>query len=176
MSVLNCSGPTSGARQGAAVKMPRAGRPLHRLATVRKRQGISRRSLARRLNIEVSQVKRQEQECADMPLSTLYEWQEALEVPVTELLVELNEPLSPPVLKRAQLVRLMKTARAIHQRAQQPSIERMAQMFIDQLLEIMPELEEVTPWHDVGRRRTQEELGQAALRCLPIDWFRDPRD
>ncbi len=171
MSITDYSGPTSGAPCKVAMKLPRADRPLHRIATVRKRQGISRRTLARRLKVDVRQVKAQERENADMLLSTLYQWQQALEIPVAELLVESNDPLSAPVLKRAQMVRLMKTATAILQRAQQISIRRMAQMLIEQLLEIMPELQDVTPWHAVGKRRTQDELGLAAHRCLPVDWF-----
>ena len=171
MSIMDYAGPTPRTGSGAAVKMPPAERPLHRLAAVRKRQGISRRTLARRLNVEVSRVKLQERETSDMTLSTLYEWQKALEVPVTELLVDSCDPLSTPVLKRAQMVRFMKTAKAIFQRAQQPSIQRLAQMLVEQLLEIMPELEDVTPWHTIGQRRTQDEVGQAALRRLSLDWL-----
>jgi transcriptional regulator with XRE-family HTH domain len=154
--------------------MPTANQPLHRLAAVRKRQGISPRTLARRLNVEVSRVKSQEKATSDMLLSTLYEWQMALEVPVTELLVDSYDPLSAPVLKRAQMVRLMKTAKAIVERAGQSAIRRMAQTLIEQLVEIMPELEDVHPWHTVGQRRTQEDLGQAARRQLPVDWLRAP--
>lgn len=150
--------------------------PLHRLGEVRRRQGITRRTLARRLNTDVATVKLLEQPTSDMLLSTLYAWQKALDAPVTELLVESEEPLSAPVLKRAQMVRVMKTAAAILERAQQPSIRRMAQMLVEQLCEIMPELKGVSPWHAVGRRRTQEELGQAAYRSLSADWFRRLRD
>ena len=57
---------------------------------------------------------------------------------------------------RTQMVRLMKTAGAILERAQQRSIHRMAQMLVDQLCEAMPELKTVGPWHAVGRRRTRE--------------------
>ena len=176
MSIMDYSVPESGTRHGAAVKMPTADRPLHRLATVRRLQGVSRRTLARRLNTDVGTVKSQEQENADIPLSTLYEWQEVLEVPVAELLVEADEPLSMPVMKRAQLVRLMKTAGAILQRSQQVPIRRMAEMLVDQLVEMMPELADVTPWHAVGKRRTQDEVGQAAQRCISIEMFHEPSD
>lgn len=176
MSIMDYRVPPPGTRNGAAVKMPTAARPLHRLATVRRLQGVSRRTLARRLNTDVGTVKLQEKENADLLLSTLYEWQEVLEVPVTELLVEADEPLSTPVMKRAQLVRLMKTAAAILQRTQQLPIRRMAQMLVEQLVEIMPELAGVTPWHAVGKRRTQDEVGQAAHRCLSIEMFHDPGD
>jgi transcriptional regulator with XRE-family HTH domain len=153
-----------------------AGRALHRLAEVRRRQGITRRTLARRLNTDVATVKLLEQPTSDLPLSILYAWQEVLDAPVAELLVDSEEPLSAPVLKRAQMVRLMKTAGAILERASQPSIRRMAQMLVDQLCEVMPELKGVSPWHAVGRRRTQDELGQAAYRRIPTEVFRRPVD
>ncbi len=163
--------------QGAtALTSHMAGRALHRLAEVRRRQGITRRTLARRLNTDVATVKLLEQPTSDLPLSILYAWQEVLDAPVAELLVDSEEPLSAPVLKRAQMVRLMKTAGAILERASQPSIRRMAQMLVDQLCEVMPELKGVSPWHAVGRRRTQDELGQAAYRRIPTEILRRPVD
>jgi transcriptional regulator with XRE-family HTH domain len=159
--------------RGTAVAPRTADRPLHRLAEVRRRQGITRRTLARRLNTDVATVKLLEQPNSDLLLSTLYAWQEVLDAPVAELLVESEEPLSTPVFKRAQMVRLMKTAGAILERASQPSIRRMAQMLVDQLCEVMPELKGVSPWHAVGRRRTQDELGQVFHRRLSPDALAD---
>ncbi len=49
----------------------------------------------------------------------------------------------------------------------------MAQTLIDQLLEIMPELAGVGPWHAVGQRRRLDELGMAAERRLSDDVFLD---
>ena len=34
-------------------------------------------------------------------LSTLYQWQKVLDVPISELLVDNNDPLSPVILQRA---------------------------------------------------------------------------
>ena len=173
MSTTDHFAMTTVVAQGAGINLAERGRPLHRLAEVRKLQGVTRRTLARRLNIDVAAVKRQEQPTADLLLSSLYAWQQVLEVPVTELLAEADEPLSTPVRKRAQLVRVMKTAAAILERAQQPSVRRMAEMLVEQLCEMMPELAGVGPWHAVGRRRTQDELGQAALRCFSLDGLQD---
>ena len=105
------------------------------------------------MNVEVAEVKRQEEETSDLPLSTLYLWQKALEVPLSELLVESDDRLSQPLLQRAQLVRLMKTAMAIMEQADQEPVCLMAQTLIDQLTEMMPELQGVSPWHTVGKRR-----------------------
>lgn len=148
------------------VGVRRPSRALHRLAEVRRIQGLSQRTVARRLRLDMASVKQMEREDTDLPLSALYEWQKALDVPVGELLVEPDEPLSTPVMKRAQLVRLMKTAMAIKERSGQPAIQRLAEVLVNQLIEIMPELAQVTPWHAVGKRRSQSELGQAALRQI----------
>jgi transcriptional regulator with XRE-family HTH domain len=146
---------------------------LHRLAAVRRQQGISRRVIARRLNIDMDEVRRQESETEDLKLSTLYAWQKALDVPVSELLVESGESLAPPVLKRSQLVRLMKTVLEVAEQTHQVSIRRMAETMVAQLTEIMPELAEVAPWHAVGERRRRDELGVAALRHFSDDVFFD---
>ena len=174
MSVMDSA--ITGVQTAGPVMIPAPRRRLHRLAKVRRRQGITRRTLARRLNIDVDTVKHQEKPTTDMPLSTFYAWQKVLDAPIAELLVESGEPLSAPVLRRAQMVRLMKTAGAILERAQQISARRMAQMLIDQLCEVMPELKTVSPWHAVGRRRTRDELGQAACRRIPTDALRRPAD
>jgi transcriptional regulator with XRE-family HTH domain len=149
---------------------------LQRLAAVRQQQGISRRTVARRLNIDLAAVRAQEDETADISLSQLYEWQKVLEVPLGELLIEADDSLSAPVLLRAQLVRLMKSVMAIQESARQETIRRMAQTLIDQLLAIMPELAGVGPWHAVGQRRRLDELGVAAERRLSDDVFLDLTD
>ena len=155
------------------VRVHKANRPLHRLAEVRQNQGISRRTVARRLHLDMASVKHMEQEDTDLSLSTLYEWQQVLDVPVAELLVEAEEPLSTPIMRRAQLLKLMKTAMAIKQRSGQAPIQRMAEVLVNQLVEIMPELAQVTPWHAVGKRRSQSELGQAAMRTISAEILRD---
>ena len=176
MPVIDSAPTEARTARGVAVKVPATRRPLHRLAELRRYQGISRRRLARQLNIDVATVRHQEQPTTDLPLSTLYAWQEVLDAPIAELLVESDKPLSAPVLRRAQMVRLMKTARVILKQARQASIRRMARMLVNQLCEIMPELKKVRPWHVVGHRRTRNELGQAANRPIPTDALRLPAD
>jgi transcriptional regulator with XRE-family HTH domain len=173
MSLAECGVPTSGTDHPPALEFCADTRPLHRLAAVRKTQGVTCRTVARRLKTSVATVKMQEQEDSDLLLSSLYQWQDVLDVPVGELLVEAEDSLSLPVMKRAQMLRLMKSAMAILQRSKQPPIRRMAQVMVSQLIEIMPELAEVSPWHAVGKRRTQSEVGQAALRQLPANFLAD---
>ncbi len=146
---------------------------LHRVATVRRQQGISLRGLARQLRTSVRDLEMEEDEGSDLRLSRVYWWQSVLEVPLVELLVDSNSPLSPPILERARLVRIMKTAAAIGEKAESSSIKRLAQTLADQLIEIMPELAGVSPWHAVGQRRTLDEMGRIAERPYSEDVWRN---
>jgi transcriptional regulator with XRE-family HTH domain len=173
MSIVDCASDTGSAGE---VRMPAKKRALHRVAAVRRLQGMSRRTVARRMNVDVSEIRRQEDEFFDLPLSKLYEWHKTLEVPVSELLVESEDTLAQPLLQRAQLVRLMKTSLALLEQAEQDATRLMAQTLVDQLVEIMPELQGVSAWHAVGKRRRLDELGAAASRTLSDDVFIDLSD
>ncbi len=151
-------------------------RPLHRVANIRRQQGISLRSAARRMGASMDQVRQQEQETCDMTLSELYRWQQTLDVPIVDLLLDVDTPLANPVMTRARLLRVMKTARSIKEMAcaaGAESLERLSTMLEQQLIELMPELKDVAAWHSVGQRRTQDELGRAADRILPDTFFSD---
>jgi transcriptional regulator with XRE-family HTH domain len=173
MSISDASLNTDDAKD---VRIPAHRHSLHRIATVRRLQGISRRTVARCLNVQETEVRRQEQESHDLPVSQLYEWQKALDVPIAELLVESDDTLSQPLMQRAQLVRLMKTAAALLENASQDTTRLMAQTLVDQLVEVMPELEGVSAWHTVGKRRSLNELGIAATRTLSDDVAGDLSD
>jgi transcriptional regulator with XRE-family HTH domain len=162
------------AGDGGAVAEPRTSW-LHRIAEVRQQQGVTLRNVSRRLGLPLPVVRRQEQPDSDLRLSELLRWQEVLEVPVAELLVEGDGQLSGPVLARSRMVKLMKTAAAIRDRASDPGVARMVTMLVEQILEIMPELADVAPWHSVGRRRSRDELGRTARMVIPEDVFHRPR-
>jgi transcriptional regulator with XRE-family HTH domain len=147
------------------------GQSLHRIQEVRRLQGMSLRTASRQLGLDVRAIRAQEQGTTDLKLSDLYRWQQALDVPVAELLVEDDEPLSRPVKERAQMVRVMKTARALMETAESPSTSRMAENLIEQLTELMPELKEVSPWHSVGQRRGADEMGRIAERTISDDYL-----
>jgi transcriptional regulator with XRE-family HTH domain len=148
-------------------------RNLHRIAEARRQQGISVRSAARRMGTSMDQVRRQEDPQCDLPLSDLYRWQEALDVPIVDLLVENNTPLSEPVLTRARLLRIMKTVKAIKETANSVSIHRFTAMLEQQLVELMPELSDVAAWHSVGQRRSPNEMGRTGERVFPDSFFTD---
>jgi len=158
---------------GSRRESPRAA-PLHRIAEVRQRQGVTLRNVARRLGMSLPVVRRQEQPDCDLRLSDLQRWQEVLEVPVAELLVEGEGQLSGPVLERSRMVKLMKTAAAIRERTDGEPVGRLVGMLIDQILEIMPELADVTPWHTVGQRRTLDDVGRTGRMLVSEELFRRP--
>lgn len=147
-------------------------RRYHRIAEVRRRQGVTLRNVARRLGIEIAAIRRQEQPDCDLRLSEVQRWQQVLEVPVAELLEEGEGQLSGPVLERSRMVKLMKTAAAIRERTGGTPVGRIVSMLVDQILEIMPELADVTPWHTVGQRRTLDDVGRAGRHVVPEDIFR----
>jgi hypothetical protein len=128
--------------------------------------------MARRLNMDLAAVRQQEEGTTDLPLSVLYQWQKVLEVPIADLLVDSNAPLSAPVMERARMVKVMKTVAAVAEKANTTSLKRLVQMLCSQLLEIMPELTDVAPWHSVGQRRTLDEYGRAVERQVPDNMFR----
>jgi transcriptional regulator with XRE-family HTH domain len=160
---------------GTTGRLNHLNHPLHRLAAVRRQQGVSLRNMARRLGADVSSVLHQEQEASDLSLSVLYEWQRALDVPVADLLVDSDAPLSAPVMARARMVKVMKTAVALMEKAQTNPQRRLITMLMEQLIEIMPELREVSAWHSVGQRRTLDEFGRAVERTLPDELLRRTR-
>lgn len=174
MSITDYCTPVASVRYPLPMNTNEPKRPLHQLAAVRRREGLSRRAMARRMGVDIASVKQQEEQTSDLRLSDLYRWQKALGIPVVELLAETEgDSLSPPIFKRAQMLRLMKTAAAILERSERAPIQRMATMLVEQIMEIMPELENVSPWNAVGQRRSLDDLGQAAQRRLSMDSLSD---
>ena len=156
--------------QPAAAAAPRS---LHRIGEVRQEQGVSIRSAARRLRLSMQDARSQEEPSNDLRLTQLLEWQQVLEVPLADLLLDNSGPLSTPVSQRARMLRVMKTAKALEEQAVDLPIQRLAAMLITQLVELMPELKEVSAWHSVGQRRTQDEMGRIVERTIPDTFFGD---
>lgn len=142
---------------------------LHRLREVREQQDMTLRTIARRTGISVRQLRQEEDPRSNLSLATLYRWQQVLETPIADLLVEPEMALSPVVGQRAKLVRVMKTALSIRGRARDQPTRRLAEMLCQQMLEVMPELAEQSAWPSTGTRRGNEEFGRIAEHPLRID-------
>jgi transcriptional regulator with XRE-family HTH domain len=134
-------------------------RKLHRVAEVRVSQGVSDRTMCRRLNVDLKQLRAIEDGQSDMTLSQLAEIRDALEVPFADLLVE-NDTLARPVHERAKLLRIMKTAVSIKECNSNPRTARLAQMLCEQLIDLMPELADVGGWPEFGSRRGSDSVAR----------------
>ncbi|MBN1853382.1 MAG: hypothetical protein JW829_11685 [Pirellulales bacterium] len=175
MSIAEWNAGTSEANMaGTSLPAEAATRPLHRIHEVRQQQGISLRTAARRMSTTIENARSQEKSESDISLSDLYRWQCALGVPVENLLVDLDAPLSMPILQRARLLKMMKTVRSISEQAECESIQRLAETLAQQLIEVMPELKEVSPWHSVGQRRTLNEYGRIVEQTYSDHLFSMP--
>jgi len=127
---------------------------------------MSLRTAARQLGTDIRSIRAQEQATTDLRLSDVYNWQRALDVPVSELLVDESESLSRPVRERAAMLKIMKSARSLVEASHPGPAKRMAENLVEQLLDLMPELKEVSPWHSVGQRRSLDEMGRIAEQPL----------
>lgn len=139
-------------------------RRFHRVATVRREQELSLRSAARRTGWSLPEVRIKQDETTDLHVSDLLTWQQALEVPLLDLLVDPEPTLSRPVMERAQLLRLMKTALALKETVSGVRSQRLVSLLTSQLIEMMPELDNATAWPAVGKPRQNGEYGLTAER------------
>ena len=129
----------------------------HRVATVRKLEGMSAARAATRLGVPASHIHRLEDEHLDLPISLLYAWHRALEVPLSELMVGDDDGTPSAIWDRAKLLKAMKTVASIREVTDDPEIERMATNLRNELLQIMPELDEVKAWPRAGTPRKPHE-------------------
>ena len=146
-------------------------RLFHKISDVRQRQGVTLRNVARRLGIEMAIIRKQEKPDSDLRISDLLRWQQVLDVPLAELLEDGVDQLSGPVLVRSRMVKLMKTAAAIREQVGDNAGSQLVSQLIGQILEMMPELADITPWHTVGQRRTLDDVGRTARNTVPDDLF-----
>ena len=103
--------------------------------------------------------------------SELYRWQEALDVPVANLLVDRDQQLSESVQSRAALIKVMKTVVALGEIATSPRVARMTQMLREQLVEMMPELADVGGWPNYGSRRDPDHVGRIAANPIRVESY-----
>ena len=162
-------GPVSGSRRRGLTR-PML-KPFHRAAEVMQQEGISLRAIISRMNISAEQARAELDPRRDMRLSELYRWQAALNVPVVDLLVDPGTGLSGSVELRAELLKLMKSVRSIQEKSEDEVIDRLAARLASQLMEIMPELKDVSSWPSVGQPRTLDDLGAIVERILPEAFF-----
>jgi transcriptional regulator with XRE-family HTH domain len=112
---------------------------LHRLGQIRQKMGCSWFELARRMGVTADEIRRQE-EAEDVSIGTLKQWSAALDVQITDLIVEPEEWLNAAHLEKPQAERLLRLAIKLRDRSRRRGIQRLAQTFVDQLTEMHPGL------------------------------------
>lgn len=152
-----------------AVVFPVATGPFHRIREVREQQAVTIRTISRRTGLSMRQLREEEKPSSDLPVSVLMRWQAALEVPLAELLVEPDMRLSQSIAHRAKLVKLMKTTLSLCENVTDARTKRLSQMLHEQVLDLMPELSEVSSWPNIGSRRGSEEIGRIGQHPISLD-------
>ena len=148
--------------------------PLHRLREIRAQQDVTLRALSRKMHVPMREVRAQEDPACDLPLTALYRWQQALRVPAAELLVEPGDKLSSPVNVRARLLRMMKTIVTILDQPQPERTANLLQNLSNEILAVMPEIENIDRWHGSSNSRGADDMAAAVLRQIDEELLRDP--
>jgi transcriptional regulator with XRE-family HTH domain len=174
--VMNGTGCDVNDSQGMPDAQPPARRRLHRLAAARRARKLSLREAARQLDLNVEDVKRQEEATQDLSLSEFYRWQQLLNLPVEELLVETESPLPRPTVRREILTKMIQTVLTILRQTKQPAIRRMAHTLVDQMVDLHPELRAMADAQSAGRQHLLDDQGRAVKGPLPVDFFMEPID
>ncbi|QDV70315.1 hypothetical protein Poly24_40360 [Rosistilla carotiformis] len=143
--------------------------PFHRIRIVREQQNVTIRTVSRRSGVPMRDLREQEKPSTDVPMSVLLCWRDALDVPLSELLIEPDMRLSQSIAHRAKLVRMMKTILTLCEHGGDQRTQRLTTMLHEQMLELMPELTEVTGWPSFGSRRPQDELGRIGQQPISLD-------
>ena len=149
-------------------------KPLHRIREIRAQHDVSLRSLARKMHVPMREIRAQEDPSCDLPLTAVYLWQQALNVPAAEILVEPDDRLSAPVNIRARLLRMMKTVITILEEPQPDRTCNLLENLKNDILAVMPEVEHIDRWHGSGGPRDSEDIAAAVLRQVNEELLRDP--
>lgn len=145
-----------------------ADQTVNRIALVRQQQEMSLRSVARHTGVDVRTLRKQEKPTANLTLTELTNWANALDVPVKDLIDVPGQGLASPIQQRAQLIRIMKSAVSIQENADCESMQAFADTLVSQLVELMPELDGISAWPTYGQRRGSEEVGRAAEQYMTV--------
>ena len=111
----------------------------HRLRTVRQQQCVSLRDIAERTGVSVHTASQEENGEIDLSLSRLFAWQQALEVPIAELLV--NYQFSGENEEQRSVSKAIQLAKQALQRSDSPDVRAVTQAVVDELVNLSALLE-----------------------------------
>ena len=135
----------------------------HYIAETMQNQGASLSYCARKLGLTQEEVLQQLNPESNLTLKQLFDWSEALDVPLAELL-PFDSSTSDPIRNRALLLRIMKTARQIQRISHNTPMEYAAATLVAQLLELVPDFASIEAWPSVGKSRASKTDGTSMRR------------
>jgi len=160
---------------------------LNNIREVRKREGITIRTMIKRLGITKYEYEKLEADDKDLKISELQRIQAALCVPLQELITPADEdPSFEFITDRVHVLRAYKSAMSLQKllaSSGKADVKRMLERLIADLLVIFPELDGHTINRDdstgvhgwpIGHRRTNDnpgDLGKTALNPVPEQFF-----
>lgn len=165
----NDEGGRDAEKKGTTMNGKVEGLSYHRLKDARLQEGVSLRSVAKRMKCPVSKVRAQESGQCDVSISDLYGWQRALKIPMGELLAGPMPGLDEMIRQRAGLVRAAKTAHFLVKKCRSVDERRQAEKIVNELCALMPELGEISAWPE-RRPRPGADYGRAANEVSTRDW------
>lgn len=140
---------------------------LHRIRDVMKAEGVSPRTVARRLKLPMIEVKAQASGAGDMTLSQLYAWAKTLGVSAAELLHDCDGSSKLEVMQKKALIRAARQVRMMIDHIPDSAARIIADNIFKALCEVMPELADVSGDQWVGAKRPTWELGRIADHPVP---------
>jgi transcriptional regulator with XRE-family HTH domain len=145
---------------------------VHQVELARHCKGLSRRDVARRMDVDLNEVKRQENETTDLRLTELYRWQEALDATLPELLTGDHDPISTPEIDSRRMAKMLNATTEIRKTTNQSQVHRLAQMLLWQLGELSPQMDGLRQWQS-GRECVSEASPKPRDDDGPTDWTRE---
>ena len=139
---------------------------LHQIGEVRKREGISRRTMVRYFKaygLSSEEIMHQEEQSTDLQITDVRRWASALALPVRELFYSLETGIADETRDKAAMVKLVKSMKSLQEVAaklKKNSIVKITGRILDDVYALLPEFENVSPWPIFGQTRGTDDLGR----------------
>jgi transcriptional regulator with XRE-family HTH domain len=125
-------------------------KPLHRIREVRRREGVSIRTIVRKTGIDMGTVKALDNPVSDPTLSQLARFADAIEVPLCELICDADADEVQRL--RGLLVRVSKITNLMLAKLPNGPARRLVQSIDEHIREELPDAEVINALHGVTDR------------------------
>lgn len=146
---------------------------LNRIREVRRREGMSLRTVASQLHTTLPMARKFDDPESDLYLSDVHRMADVLGVPAAELVDDVDA--DEAVRLRGTMIRVMRSVNTLLSKLPpQKSAHRIASFIRQEIIAAMPEAASDAGLPEIGHRRTTDELGQCAVNPIPVgDYVED---